>query len=507
MFERRGNRFYPQASLSPRGTLGVLIHRAGKRVRKAGATKPYTKAELELTLAYVELLAFREDWTRIATVASRAIVQGAGPNARTRLYRAWAEALRADADVDGLQKLGRHLLAMRHESRERANEYVALACLAFTWAGRRTYGRACYVQVQKALRAGNETASALKWEAVAVWLSEAPALEERLKGVELYSRLCALRRGRYFTLRNYLHYALDSDELEHAATAYAAMNDQFPLAPEPYLASARVSMAEGKWAEAAKALQELLADNPRHAEGLLGLAQCFERTGDLVAARDLLTSNQALFENDDPDFNATLGTLNRKLYERYAMESYRRSAVRQLSVALKGASRLKLSEAPLHTALLSLDAGVGERVVGSSGRTGTTASNDDGTVWMLSADAALGEALVRDGDVVLRAPEAALPGQWIFLTRPHPRLEGVELVSAVFEITSPVVPDARYGRAVSARLVKPMSVPIEVELHDVRYPALDGWGCENFAGTREARFYSLPLGLAPDLLAHVERAA
>ena len=507
MFERRGNRFYPQASLSPRGTLGVLIHRAGKRVRKAGASKPYTKEELELTLAYVELLAFREDWSNIAAAASRTIVQGAGPNARTRLYRAWAEALRADADVEGLQKLARHLLAMRHESRARGTEYVALACMAFTWAGRRSYGRACYVQVRRVLSAGAEPASALKWEAVATWLSEAPALEERLKGVELFSRLCAVRRGRYFTLRNYLNYALDSDELEHAATAYNAMNEQFPLAPEPYLASARISMAEGKWSEAAKALQELLADNPRHTEGLLGLAQCFERTGDLVAARDLLTSNQALFEIDDPDFNATLGTLNRKLYERYNMEAYRLAAVRQLSTALKGARRLKISEAPLHTALLSLGAGVGERVVGFPANPGASRANEDGTVWMLSADPTLGNALVKEGDIVLRAPETAAPGQWIFLTQPHPRHNGVELVRAVFEITSPVVPDARYGRAVSARLVKPMSVPIEVELHDVRYPALDGWGCENFANTREARFYSLPLGLAPELLVHVERAA
>lgn len=507
MFERRGNRFYPQASLSHRGTLGVLLHRAGKRVRKAGATKPYSKEELELILAYVELLAFKEQWSRIAEVASRAIVQGAGPNARTRLYRAWAEALRADADVEGLQKLARHLLAMRHESSAHAADCVALACMAFTWAGRRAYGRACYVYVQRSLRSRGQPSSALKWEAVATWLSEAPALEERLKGVELFSRLCAVRRGRYFTLRNYLSYSLESDELEHAATAYNAMNEQFPLAPEPYLASARVSMAEGNWADAAKALQELLADNPQHTEGLLGLAQCFERMGDLVAARDLLTSGQELFETDDPDFNATLGTVNRKLFERYKMESYRRAAVRQLSVALRGASRLNISEAPLHTALLSLDAGVGERVVESQRFTSSAHTNDEATVWMLAAEAALGDALVKAGEVVLRAPEAAAPGQWIFLTRPHPRLDGVELISAVFEITSPVVPDARYGRAVSARLVKPMAVPIEVELHDVRYPAVDGWGCENFANTREARFYSLPIGFAPDLLAHVERAA
>jgi tetratricopeptide (TPR) repeat protein len=301
---------------------------------------------------------------------------------------------------------------------------------------------------------------------------------------------------------------LESDELEHASTAYAAIHEQFPLAPEPYLASARVAMAEGDFAAAVTALQELLADNPTHTDALLGLAQCFEATGDLVAARDLLESSAALFDVDDPDFNASLGTLNKKLFERYGMDAYRTAAVRLLSNALRGATRLGLSEAPLHLALRALDAGVGENVVASRSTlvprgAGAPRDEEDDVLWILAADASLGAQLVRDRDIVLRAPEDARPGQTVLLTRGHPRLDGVEMVSAAFTITSLPVPDARYGRAVSARLVKTLSVPIEVELHDVRYPVRDGWGCENFADGKHARFYGLPLGLARELLAQV----
>ena len=124
MFERRGNRFHPQAGLSPRGTLGVLIRRAAHRVRHAGVDAPFTKQELELTLALVELLAFGEDWSRIASVASRAIVQGAGPNARIRLYRAWAEALRADHDVDSRGWVPLLRIAHRHLAKHKREPCV-----------------------------------------------------------------------------------------------------------------------------------------------------------------------------------------------------------------------------------------------------------------------------------------------------------------------------------------------------------------------------------------------
>jgi len=491
MLERRGNRFHPQASLSSRGTLGVLIGRAWRRVRRAGIKAPYTKDELELTSTLVEFLAFREDWQKVAEMASRTIVRGCGPKARVRFYRAWLEALRALDDVEGLQSLGRHMLLLRHEGAD----YVALACLALTHAGRRAYARTLYGHLVKNV----EKKSVLVWEAMAQWLAESPSAKERAKGVEMFALQCS-RAPSYFSLRSYLIASLDADSLEHAASAYNFIHEEFPLAPEPYLASARLAMSENDFTAASVTLQQLLADNPRNVEGLLALSHCFEKSGDLLAARDLLSSNEALFDCDDVDFNSTLGIVDKKLHERYGMAGHHQSAVRHLSVALRACEKMQLPQGAVHAALLALGAGVGEQIVAG-------ASGHDETLWMLAADESVGNDLMERKDVILRAPQGVTRGQLILLTRPNPRMQGVELVCAVFEVTSPLVPDREFGWAVSARLVKTLSSPLEVELHDVRYPHRDGWGCENFARDHYARFYELPLAEASELLTLVEHDA
>jgi hypothetical protein len=518
MFERRGNRFHPQTALPSKGRLGSLIASTWRSVRKAGRRGPYTREELETTARLVELLSFREDWVKVAEVASRAIVLGCGPRASLRFYRAWLEALRGTQDVEGLQALARHLLLRRAES----DDYLALACMALAHAGRRAYGKVLYARlaakaprhprnqnpVKEAsatradpiARTGRKTErrnSALAWEAIAVWLCEAPKPEERLKGVDLLARLCAARKQRYFTLRNYLSYSLEADELEHASAAYNAMHDRFPFAPDPYLAAARISMSENDYAAASVALQELLADNPRHPDAILALASCLERTGDLLAARDILASGADLFDADDYDFNATSGVINKKLHERYGMAAHRASAIRQLSMALRAAGRMGLPQASLHTALFELEAGVGEQALRSS------SVKESETVWMLTVEDDLADKLVSAGEVILRAPGDATVGRTILLTRPNPRVDGVEMITAVLETTSPVVPDTRYGRAIAARVVKTLSVPLEVELHDVRYPLRDAWGCENFAEGKFARFYELPMDEAMALLAQL----
>jgi len=76
-------------------------------------------------------------------------------------------------------------------------------------------------------------------------------------------------------------YSLENDYLEEASKAFELIHERFPRCPEPFWGAARLAVAQGRWNEAVRVLQELVADNPDNTDALIALANCLEKTGDL----------------------------------------------------------------------------------------------------------------------------------------------------------------------------------------------------------------------------------
>ena len=492
MSERRGNRYYPNPGLSSQGTLAPAIARLEQVFNLHKIRRPLQKRELQGALQLVDLLAFKDDWDRIAELSSRVILAGCGTNAQVRFYRTWIEALRGNHDLGGLQSLGKHLLGKRHSS---AN-FTALSLMALSYAGRIDFAKIIFRNLKKTT-GKNE----LMLEACGTYLCESLSVKARSKGINLLAKLASAKHALYFLRKNYLGYSLENNALDQAQIAFDQLHTSFPQCPQAYWAAAVLAISNEQWGEGATALQELLADNPENGDAVLALVRCFEKTGDLLAARDLLTTNSILFDLNDYEFNVASGMINKKLFERYTMESYRKSAVRHLANAMRVAPKLKIPEAPLHLALRALNAGVGEQQFESK-----TASLGSPKAWILSVDSNSLKGILHAKDFVARAPQGLSQGDVVFVSRrfdaqtaPHQ-----EHVIGLLTATSPVVPDCHYGKAVQLSGFKAFENPVDVTTQHGEVNASDFFGLENFSKTGVAVFVGILNSTAEAIVSQVE---
>lgn len=492
MSERRGNRFYPHPGLSAEGTLSRAIARIERQNGLERIRRTLGAEELRSVFALVDLCAFKEDWEKIAEVASRTILEGCGRNARTRLYRAWIEALRNMHDVGGIQSLGKHLLALRGLS----EDFVSLALMAFCYAGRMDHARRLFRSVR-----ARTVRNAPAYEACAVYLCEFSRHSGRETGLRIMERLAFRREAQYFQCRNFLVYALELDALDAAQRAFERLHARFPRCPQPYWGAAVVAVYNGAWGEAATSLQELLADNPENTDAILALARCLEMTGDLMAARELLTANAALFDYDDYEFHAAGGVLNERLFERYGMSAYRKSSVRHFAAALRIAPRLGVPEAPLHLSLKALGAGVGEQ---SFQVASPDPSSAQGTpkYWVLSLDDERLRGVVKQRSFIARSPTTMADGDVVFLSRiVRPSREpNAQHIVGVMSALTPSVPDCRYGCAIRMGDIQVFEMPVDVELPETSARARDAQGLENFSREGQAHFISIDRETADSIL-------
>ncbi len=489
MSARMGNRYYPHSHLPTVGTLSTAIRALEKTIGFESRTQTLRREEIESLLRLIELRAWKEDWDGVIENSSWGVWEGCGTNAQVKFYRAWLEGLKATNNVEGLEQVALHLLRQREE----AIEFLALALMALSWAGRKSYARVIHHRLHT-----GQSRNVVVLEALAIALCEQLSSKQRTTGVKLLQRLVHSGNVSYFCHRTYVGYALENDCHVEAADAYTHLQERFPRCPEPYWGAAAVAMEEEKWGEAALILQELLSDNPDSTDALIALARCFELTGDLLAARDLLVSNRQLFHSADYDFNVTLGMMNKKLHDRYGMANYRNYAVEHLAKALLVASRLGLPESSLHLALRELGAEAsGEKLKADLREHTKNETPVESRFWILVADEVLLRGMLKKGSFLVNAPKDLEENHLVFIAlhSSHEQTDSLEKsrILGLFKASSPGIPDAQFGRVVKLSGLKVFDAPVDFEMTKGTDFSLatDSSGSENFSMNGMARFVSV----------------
>jgi tetratricopeptide (TPR) repeat protein len=506
MGERRGNRFYPHANLSDSGTFNPEIRHLLETTQQGLNRGNLTVGEIKAALRCCELLYWKGDWAQVEEVASQVVAAGCGYRATFRFYRLWLEALRSDYNFTGLKWLGRHLLSLRHSSAQ----FLPLAAMALAYTGERRFS----ARILKSLNAKAERKSITHVEAFAVFNAESPRRDRREKGLQYLQALNVKNKTNYFLARNYLVYALENDYLEEASRAFELIHDRFPRCPEPYWGAARLAVAQGHWSEAVRVLQELVADHPDNTDALIALASCLEKTGDLLAARDILTSSRELFEANDYDYSATLGGLNKRLYDRYGMEEYREEAIKSYAQAVSSAQKLGLSEAPLHVALGELGAPkffAEKRSVKGRDLSGTEnpAQIQGPRAWILSLDDNDVGHLKKHSTLLMRCPGTVHKGDLVLVARRFGSNDwrvGQQQIVGVMGALSDVTPDARYGYAVCVGRFQELETPLDLQLGRETTALLDFYGCENFSAQSPVFFLDADPKTSEEVVRAVERS-
>ncbi|NBX16004.1 MAG: tetratricopeptide repeat protein [Proteobacteria bacterium] len=505
MGERRGNRFYPHANLNASGTFNPEIEPLRAKVGRALQGGNLSSKDVRAALRCCELLFWKGATDEVEDLAARVIAAGCGYRATFRLYRFWIEALRADHNFSALKSLARHLLGLRHSSAS----FLSLSVLSLAYCGERRFSA-------KIIRFLNKTQyrkSILHVESVAVYNAESPQRIRREKGLQYLQALNVRNNENYFLARNYLIYALENDYLEEASRAFEMIHERFPRCPEPFWGAARLAVAQGHWSEAVRVLQELVADNPENPDALVALANSLEKTGDLLAARDILVSSRSLFAASDYDYEATLGALCKRLFERYRMDQYRDEAIEALSSAITAAEKLGLSEASLRLALSEIRASdVQTAAVTNQDRPNAKNAGVQESApraWILS---------VEDHDVVnfrkhpsllMRAPDALRKGDLVLVARRFGSNDwrtGQQQVVGVMCSLSDVTPDARYGFAACVGRYQELETPLDLQLGRETTALLDFFGCENFSAQSPVFFLDTDPETSEGVVRAVERS-
>lgn len=505
MSERRGNRFYPHARLSASGTFAPEISKLLEIVEGAVARGQFSKTEVYQAIRCCELLFWKGSWDKVEEVTSQVIATGVGSRSTLRLYRMWIEALRSNYNFSGLKTLARHLLSLRHASQK----FVPLAAMALAYTGERRFSS----KILKTLNSTSSSRSILMIEASAVFQAESPRRELRERGLQYLQALNIKNQSNYFLARNYLIYALENDYLEEASKAFEMVHERFPRCPEPFWGAARLALAQGHWSEAACVLQELVADHPDNADALIALASCFEKNGDLLAARDILTSSSNLFDEGDYDYVAMLATVNKRLHVRYGMQEYRNEAVRCFTAAIRCAEKIGISEAPLYVALNDLGVRSQNAPRAIRGHDGVLRESDPYGVspkaWILSLDDQDVSHLKKYDSLLIRSPGAVKKGDLVLVARRFGSDDwrGAEQqVVAVMSAMSDVTPDSRYGFAVCVGRFQELENPIDLNLGKETTALVDFFGCENFSAQSPVFFLDADPGTSERMVRAVEHS-
>jgi tetratricopeptide (TPR) repeat protein len=397
------------------------------------------------------------------------------------------------------------LLSLRHSSKT----FLSLCVLALAYCGERRFS----AKIIRVLNKSEQRRSILHVESVAVYNAESPQRARREKGLQYLQALNVKNTENYFLARNYLIYALENDYLEEASRAFEMIHERFPRCPEPFWGAARLAVAQGQWSEAVRVLQELVADNPENTDALIALANSMEKTGDLLAARDILISSKPLFDDKDYDYASTLGALCKRLFERYRMEQYRDEAVQMFSSAIVAAEKLGLSEASLRLALNELNASDLETQPSSpqirfQGKAQGVAESSP-RAWILSVEDHDVGNFRKHPSLLMRAPDAVRKGDLVMVARRFGSDDwrtGQQQIVGVMCTLSDVTADARYGFAVCVGRFQELETPLDLQLGRETTALLDFFGCENFSAQSPVFFLDTDPETSEGVVRAVERS-
>ncbi len=503
MVERKGNRFYPHSAIPAEGTLAPRIQELKETLNFENSSRALTQQEVLNALELVRLASLKEDWSTVVLASSHGVNSGCGKNACLFFYRSWIEALRKTHELEKVQLLALHLMRFRNEFAE----FVPLALMALSYCGRRDYAR----RIARAIQKDPMARTALGCESIATFLAEGRARSGRAWAVSTLGKMAHKFKKNYFLNLNYLEYALENGFMTEASDAFNNIHESFPQCAEPYWGAARLAMRSDNWGEAASCVQEILADNPENTNALLVVSKCMEKSGDLLAARDLLTSSRECFDDYEYEFNVSLGLINSKLFSRYKMTQYRDASIRHLSRALKAAPVLGVSAATLHLALRDLNAGVGEQSfkskISKEEMRATGKSGDK--YWMLTLDDAALRGIVSKDSLLLRCPENVQKGDVVFLSRfSSTQIDSKIKIVGLLKATSDTIPDPEYRCAAQFGEIKIFEKDSQIDLMtELTFPATDAWGCRNFSTSGEAFYSELTQESATRVIDYLEKTA
>lgn len=454
-------------------------------LKQKQAASGLSRNEILSVSRVVDFYACCEQWDSIVDVSSRAIIAGVGINAQLKLYRSWAEGLRGNHDVEGLQTLAKHLL---NHARTNHN-FAALSLVCLIYAGRSGLTKFLFTHLKR-----SQSKSQVVVEALSLYLCESVEKHHRTKGVRLYAHLVKNQKN-YFTSLNYATYAFENEDFEHATTAMDALNKAFPLSPLPHITAAQIAYSQKQYSSTLKSLQTVLDCNPNHTDVILVFAQCLEKMGDVLAAKRFLAEKEDLFDIADCDFSSVYGSILEKCAARYENNFDKNQAINHYAAALKTCQKLHLPEAQLHIKLADISAGVMENKIQSS-------KQDESKYWILAVDDKTAPSILSHESLLMRCPAESKKGDIVFIAR-HKDNDKTLHIEAVFKFSSNIVPDSYFGNA--ARLDGRRLFEHAIEYRpETTQQSLDSYHVQNFSETNYARYNEISHSVAEKIVERVE---
>lgn len=458
------------------------IHASLKQKQPASGL---TRNEILSVSRVVDFYACCDQWDLVVDVSSRAIIIGVGINAQLKLYRSWAEGLRANHDVEGLQTLAKHLL--NHARRN--DNFAALSLVCLTYAGRSGLTKFLFTHLKR-----TQSKSPVVVEAMCVYMCESVEKKQRTKGVRIYAHLTKHQKN-YFTSLNFATYAFENEDFDHATLAVDALNKAFPLAPLPHLTAAQIAYSQKQFTSTLKSLQTVLDCNPSHAEAILVFAQCLEKMGDVLAAKRFLAEKEELFDIADCDFSSVYASVLEKCAARYENTFDKNQSINHYAAALKTCQKLHLPEAQLHIKLADISAGVMESKVKSN-------KQEDAKYWILALDDKTAPTILSHESLLMRCPAESKKGDIVFIAR-HKDNDKTLHIEAVFKFSSNIVPDAYFGNAARLDGRRVFEHAIDYKPESTQQ-SLDSYHVQNFSETNYARYNEISHAVAEKIVERVE---
>lgn len=394
-------------------------------------------------------------------------------------YRLWLECLHEEHDVYGLQQLSLHLLKRRKES----DRFTSLALIGLVWSGRLSFAQVVYRNLLKSEKKGWSTL-----ESLALTLLEHPKPEIRAKGLEKIS-LVAKENDAYLTARQYFVASLQALSEEHIEKSTNLLNQIHPENCETLEVNASIQCSLQQWSKAQKTLSQLLALDKNNVDGILMQSLCYEKMGDLLAAKSLLEKNRHLFDADEYEWNINMGMLHKAIHHRYEEMNSLKIAQEHLSKAYEASISLGISTAPVFFNLKSLEK--------TSEVKGTTSQK-----WVVTLNYSQVKGLSSKQPQLINAHKDSKQGDIIFFTDSNER--NVKLYGLT-KIQSDSYFDGVAGYLCKIEPVSLLHEPIALKISK-SYDISEEWQSSRpHAKASSIRWFSPSEELVTSFLEHMER--
>lgn len=466
------NRYHPNFSLRMQpGHLEVQISKLRQSLHLNTREHEFSKSECLQLQQLVNLESCALRWENVIEVASRAIFIGCGPRLTLQLYRAWIEALFRLDNFRALRALGLHLLKQRRSSLDA----LALSLMSLLLSQDRKYSKV----IRKYVFNSNEK-SYYRLESLAIFGMYFGSIRNKQKALQILSSLCHSKKALYWTHLQALNLSRELSTSSVTAKLLERLKVRFERSPYPYWAVAKLAFDVKDYPGAVSSLQKRLFDMPNETLSLLFLADCYQKTGDLLGAADLLEQLDIIEKNLNYDVKVSLGQVYFRLWKRYNSNQFRQRSKVFLKESLQYAKAMRISQAPIKQML--------DEISLPKNATGNMNVN----VWLAICDNNLFNIFEEEMEVVLPCPSGVKKGDKVYFANflgSRKEYLHYNVLGCVDSISDATANRPREICSIFSRL----SVFPEVNLKIKNSYQLekDLWGCENYSKNSELKFVKL----------------